>query len=130
MGSDNWDECLTIDNSNIISEAPHGEFYVINDVQLVNCYVALPEGGFFDWGQLCNAQGQQYSGPYQILRSQAVAVPGDVNGDGAVTSADVTALYNFLLDNDDSGIVNGDQNGDGSITSGDVTMVYNILLGN
>lgn len=58
-----------------------------------------------------------------------VSVVGDVNGDGEVTSADITALYNWLLNNDDSAIVNGDQNGDGDITSGDVTFVYNILLG-
>lgn len=57
-------------------------------------------------------------------------VPGDVNGDGEVTSADVTALYNFLLNNDSSSIVNGDQNGDGNITSSDITEVYNILLSN
>ena len=57
-------------------------------------------------------------------------VPGDVNGDGTVTSSDVTALYNWLLSNDDSAIVNGDQNGDGDITSADITMVYNIILGN
>ncbi|MBR5638338.1 MAG: carbohydrate-binding domain-containing protein, partial [Muribaculaceae bacterium] len=56
-------------------------------------------------------------------------VAGDVNGDGDVTSADVTALYNWLLSNDDTALVNGDQDGDGSITSGDVTFVYNILLG-
>ncbi len=58
-----------------------------------------------------------------------VTVAGDVNGDGEVTSADITALYNWLLNNDNSAIVNGDQNGDGEITSGDVTFVYNILLG-
>jgi hypothetical protein len=58
-----------------------------------------------------------------------VSVAGDVNGDGEVTSADITALYNWLLNNDDSAIVNGDQNSDGAITSGDVTFVYNILLG-
>lgn len=58
-----------------------------------------------------------------------VVVPGDVNGDGTVTAADITALYNWLLDNDDSSLVNGDQNGDGEITAGDVTAVYNILLG-
>lgn len=57
------------------------------------------------------------------------AVPGDVNGDGEVTSVDITALYNFLLSEDDSAIVNGDQNGDGEITTGDVTVIYNILLG-
>ena len=128
IGSENWDEKLTVENSTIISEAPHGEFYVIDDVQLDGCYVALPEGGYFDRGQLCNAQGQTHYGPYQILRIQAK--PGDVNGDGNVTSADVTALYNYLLNNDSSAIVNGDQNNDGSITSGDVTIVYNCLLGN
>ncbi len=56
-------------------------------------------------------------------------IPGDVNGDGVVTAADVTALYSWLLNNDSSYIVNGDQNGDGVITSADVTAVYNILLG-
>ena len=56
------------------------------------------------------------------------AVPGDVNGDGDVTSADVTALYDYLLNNDTSHIVNGDQTGDGEITSADVTAVYTVLL--
>ena len=57
-------------------------------------------------------------------------VAGDVNGDGEVTSVDITALYNFLLNNDTSAIVNGDQDGDGVITSTDITVVYNILLSN
>lgn len=43
------------------------------------------------------------------------AMKGDVNGDGTVTSTDVTALYNFLLYNDTSSLVNGDVNGDGNI---------------
>ena len=56
--------------------------------------------------------------------------PGDVDGDGVVTSGDITALYNYLLNNDSSAIVNGDVDNDGAITSGDITNVYNILLGN
>lgn len=58
-----------------------------------------------------------------------VAVAGDVNGDGQCTGSDVTALYNYILYNDTSAIVNGDQNGDGNITGSDVTAVYNIILG-
>ena len=58
------------------------------------------------------------------------ATPGDVNGDGSVTSVDVTALYNYLLNGDSSAIENGDQDGDGKITAGDITVIYNILLGN
>ena len=56
------------------------------------------------------------------------AIKGDVNGDGFVTAADVTALYNYLLNNDTSSLVNGDVNNDGFVTSADVTYVYNILL--
>ncbi len=56
--------------------------------------------------------------------------PGDVNGDETVTAADVTMLYNILLNDDWTGVVNGDQNGDNEITAADVTAVYNILLGN
>ena len=57
-------------------------------------------------------------------------VPGDVNGDGSVTASDVTAIYNYLLNNDMTFSNSYDVNGDGNITSADVTFIYNILLGN
>ena len=56
-------------------------------------------------------------------------VDGDVNGDGVCNSADVTALYKWILNGDDSMLVNGDQNADGLINSADVTYVYQIILG-
>lgn len=60
----------------------------------------------------------------------AAAEPGDVNGDGNVTAADITALYNYLLNSDETYLSTSDVNGDGNITSADITAVYNILLGN
>lgn len=66
----------------------------------------------------------------KFVYGEQPAVPGDVNGDGTVTAADITALYSFLLNNDVTNLSNGDQNNDGNITAGDVTAVYNILLGN
>ncbi|MBO4723269.1 MAG: N-acetylmuramoyl-L-alanine amidase [Muribaculaceae bacterium] len=65
-----------------------------------------------------------------LLKSQKSGLYGDVNGDGVITAADITELYNFLLNNDSSHIVNGDLNGDGEITAADITAVYSILLGN
>lgn len=56
-------------------------------------------------------------------------IAGDVNGDGEVTAADITALYTYLLTGDMSDIVNGDQDNDGEITTHDVTTVYEMLLG-
>ena len=57
------------------------------------------------------------------------AVFGDVNGDGEVTSVDVTAVYNVLLGTDYEFADSADVNGDGSVTSADITVIYNILLG-
>ena len=56
--------------------------------------------------------------------------PYDINEDGVVTSADVTALYDVLLQKDLQYYGYGDINGDGYITSADVTAIYNNLLGN
>ena len=64
-----------------------------------------------------------------LLVSQvAFAQNGDVNGDGAVTSADVTCLYNYLLNGNESYLATSDVDGDGVITSADVTVIYDILL--
>ncbi len=67
--------------------------------------------------------------PNLIQKVGGAIVPGDVNGDGEVTAADVTALYNWMLNSDNSALVNGDQNGDGEITAADITSVYNVMLG-
>ena len=79
--------------------------------------------------------GQQYTmlipGLEAIYRNAPLSqpIPGDVNGDGTITAADVTALYDVLLNNDTTHLVNGDQNGDNNITAADITAVYDILLG-
>ena len=57
---------------------------------------------------------------------------GDVNLDGAVTAADITALYDILLGTilpDDQLIALADVNRDGTLTAADVTLLYDILLG-
>ncbi len=60
---------------------------------------------------------------------------GDVNDDGSVTIADVTALVNVILGQTDSpaqGSVDfqaADVNGDGTVTIADVTALVNIILG-
>ena len=54
----------------------------------------------------------------------------DINEDGAVTSTDVTELYNFMLNGDIHYMGNCDLNRDGSVTAADITMIYNFLLGN
>ena len=54
--------------------------------------------------------------------------PLDVNEDGAVNAADITAIYNYILNGDDTYAATSDVNGDGAINAGDVTAVYNFIL--
>jgi len=56
-------------------------------------------------------------------------VVGDVNGDGYVNASDVTALYNYILNGDETYIATSDVNGDGFVNASDVTAVYNIIMG-
>jgi len=64
----------------------------------------------------------------EVIEQQETAVAGDVNCDGFVTAADITALYDYFLNDDETFIATSDVDGDGSITSGDITAVYGILL--
>ena len=57
-------------------------------------------------------------------------VVGDVNCDGDVTAADITALYNYLLSGDTTYLDTSDVDGDGTVTASDVTIVYTIMLTN
>ena len=76
--------------------------------------------------QLWADKGNQH----QLTACQVpVSMLGDVNGDGFVTSADVTAIYDVILGNDNQFASTADVNGDGYVTSADVTAVYDILLG-
>lgn len=59
-------------------------------------------------------------------------IKGDVNNDGNVTIADVTALVNIILGKDTEGVYNHEAanvNGDEGITIADVTALVNIILG-
>ena len=53
----------------------------------------------------------------------------DVNFDGVVSSVDITILYNYLINGDDSYNEALDTDFDGVISAADITCIYNELLG-
>ena len=67
---------------------------------------------------------------YFSEKNPVVVVTGDVDGDGYVTTVDITAIYNYLLNGDETYLSTSDVDGDGFITTTDITVIYNILLGN
>lgn len=54
---------------------------------------------------------------------------GDVNCDGSINAADITALYNYILNGDHTYLTTSDVNEDGAINAADVTAVYKLILG-
>ncbi|MBR5638302.1 MAG: leucine-rich repeat protein [Muribaculaceae bacterium] len=83
-------------------------------------------------GTLDSYQLEQYNGnvnPWLMFGNVCEVVDGDVNLDGAVTSADVTVVYNHLLNGDNTYIATSDIDSDGTITAADITAIYNMLLG-
>ena len=57
--------------------------------------------------------------------------PADVDGNGSVNSADVVAVYNYILIGEESGITKeaADVDGNGDVNSADVVAIYNAIIG-
>lgn len=72
--------------------------------------------------------GTNLSATCNVTVTRRYSYNNDVNRDGSVTAADVTALYDYLLTGNMTYISTSDVNDDGSVTSTDVTSVYEELL--
>ena len=99
-----------------------------------NIFTGIPKAStlYVPKGSIDSYQLEQYDGkpnPWLAFGNVCEVLDGDVNLDGSVTSADVTVIYNHLLNGDDTYIAAADVDGDGVITAADVTAIYNILLG-
>ena len=57
-------------------------------------------------------------------------VKGDVTGEGDVNSADVVAVYAYIIEGDASGYTKerADVDGNGDVNSADVVAIYNIII--
>ena len=66
----------------------------------------------------------------EVIEQQPLVNPGDVNGDGQLTIADVTMLIDYLLGSEPASfnVVNADVNHDSGITIADVTRLIDMLL--
>ena len=81
---------------------------------------------------VANLEGQEFflAGDSCEVQFLAQQLPGDANGDGKVSIADVTCLISYLLDGCQTSfhIENADLTGDTVITIADVTALINLLL--
>ena len=70
---------------------------------------------------------------YTAVEVPPAGLPGDVNCDGQVTMADLSALCAYVLGKADltaQGFANADVNGDGNVNSMDLPLIYQLTLVN
>ena len=77
-----------------------------------------------------NPTGDYFAVDNVVVTGLITVAQGDVDGDGNVNIADVTALIDYLLSGNATGISlsAADVNGDGSINISDVTSLIDFLL--
>ena len=126
--SEEYEECLTIDNADVTTEylsvgSDHNGY---KGLDLVNCYVASPANGVVSNYGYITVDGDEWQGHIEIKRS---GIAGDVNGDGKVNVSDVTALINMILGITPIDQTRADVNGDTKVNVSDVTALINIILG-
>ncbi len=100
----------------------------LKDVDLENCTLIVPVGSLASYTDPVERNAHYWRDFGHIIESDGpLFEPGDVNGDNVISGADVSALYNYLLDGTP---FNGDAdvNGDGVISGADVSALYNLLL--
>ena len=73
-------------------------------------------------GVICSTPGG-----IRLTIHEKPVVKGDINGDGAIDSTDVMALFNAINSGDDLDATVADVNGDGVIDARDVMALYNII---
>ena len=88
------------------------------------------DGSNVDGRKQLGATSGGTDGRFMYWQVSSAALIGDVNSDGGITIADVTALVNIILGkSSDYNEAVADVNGDEHITIADVTALVNIILG-
>lgn len=107
-----------------ISTTSHNFKYVDID----NCVLIVPVGTLASYTDPDARNAQYWRDFAHIIENNGpLFEQGDVNGDGIVSGADISALYNVLLDGA-TPEGDADVNGDGIINGADVSALYNLLL--
>ena len=127
MGIDN----ISTNPSTMTYDKRTGKFYwavVLND-QKSYLYEINPTIGSVAATQLMQLPDNSWLVNLEVMEQSEQTPTGDVNCDGEVTATDITCLYNYLLNGDETYIATSDVDGDGEITTVDITVIYSILLG-
>ena len=136
IGSSNFgtlDEKLIIDGN---ARVEASSIRRLNSITLLNGpMVTEPSGAVIKrdnsdgWGVYVN-ENSTVLAKNVVIGTATPFIKGDVNGDGDVNTADVTAVYAFIISGEESGFTAeiADVNEDGDVNSADVVAIYSIII--
>ncbi len=128
MGSDLFHGCDNLTSLHLRERNPHDIDIAEDAFDYIKprCTLYVPVGQKERYESMDVFKG------FKAIVEEAVEIPGDINGDDISNGADLTYLYNYLLDGESHGIEERyfDVNGDGIVNGTDITELYNILLEN
>ncbi len=123
----------------VVGDSAEVQAYSYNDASMVvennlNGTITRPQGAVWNpetgWVAVGPDNLDNYvTAAYVYVKGKKSTLVGDVNCDGSVNAADVTALYAYILNHITTFEATSDVNGDHSINAADVTAVYKIILG-
>ena len=132
------DEKLIIDGNAIVeasSISGFDEMTLMGNQAVVQPYGAVvktvsKDDGGKDWGVYVSEDSKELA-KNVVIKAAEPGIKGDVNGDGDINTADVTAVYAYIINGADSGFTAeiADVNGDGDVNTADVTAIYSIIIG-
>ncbi len=122
-----WKEFMANDVLSKVLEHAHQWRNIVKDAEISDSQ---------RWPFLASVHPEELTTQYLDIIARKVAwldeqwtVPvGDVDCDGHVNAVDVTIIYNYLLNGDETHKYTCDVNGDGHVNSVDITTIYDILL--
>lgn len=126
LGSDLFSGCDNMTELHLRERNPHDIFIADDAFDYIKSRCTL----YVPVGQKERYESMDVFMGFKEIVEESVEIPGDINGDDITNGADLTYLYNYLLDGNDHGIDLRyfDVNGDGSVNGADITDLYNILL--
>ena len=117
-----FDGCSNIKTLRVLRAIPPTAYSgVFNDLDKWTCTLYVPKGTMSTY-----QNANEWKTFFFISDSETEPSDGDVNGDGEVSIADVTALVTLVMSS--SSNENSDINGDGETSIADVTTLVNMIM--
>ncbi len=130
QGVNNGKIAISGASTKVLAHGMTASYYTCKTTLNDGLAITAPAGAKFNTAGTVVSSGGMVISNTDVVISKPTVTRGDVDGDGSVNISDVTALIDYLLSGNTSGVnvSAADCNQDGSVNIGDVTALIDFLL--